>query len=661
MHGFRHRLRSAAGDSAAWLRGLAVAATLSALGLAVGACALVVDGPHEQGWAVATVVLLVAALLVAVPSVLCLRRVVHAHELAMAGAHDGIFEWHPVSRRLNVGPRLLSILGYSEDFLSDTHAWLELVHPDDRANFNRAVAAHLKGLTGHFYCEYRVRAHNGEYRWIAARGVAVHNRKGIATLMAGSVTDITERIRREEHIRALALSDQLTGLPNRRCLMDRLPAALAEAERAGAMLAVLFIDLDRFKNVNDACGHLVGDELLVAIAQRLSRTLRPYDVLVRQGGDELIVMLPGLAGAEEADAIARRLLAVVADPAPLDDTELRVTASIGVALYPHDAGDADTLLRFADMAMYAAKADGGDGVRFFEPGMMERATARASMENRLRVAIDNGELELHYQPQKRLADGALVGAEALVRWRDGGHMVPPDVFVALAEETGLIDPLGQWVIEAAVRQLAQWHARGAEALRVSINLSARQFQKRAVDLDLIAAASRAGLPARRFELEITESVLLAPGSRALAALNALRDAGCRIALDDFGTGYSSLSYLQLLDFDCLKIDKSFIHNLDLSLTARGARNGAAIVSAMIALAHRLGYEVVAEGIESADQQLWLKTLGCDLGQGYFYSPPLPPGEFAAQFLAAPQALGSIAATAAPPRASRAGDPRPASV
>ncbi|HRP98605.1 MAG TPA: EAL domain-containing protein [Rhodocyclaceae bacterium] len=660
MHGFRHRLLTAADDSAAWLNGMAVAATLSALGLAVGAGALVVDGPQDQGWAVATVVLLVAALLVAVPSVLCLRRVVHAHELAMTGAHDGIFEWHPVSKRLNVGPRLLSILGYSEDFLSDTHAWLELVHPDDRANYNRAVAAHLKGLTEHFYCEYRVRASSGEYRWIAARGVAVRNGKGIATLMAGSVTDITDRIRREEHIRELALSDQLTGLPNRRCLMDRLPAALAEAERAGAMVAVLFIDLDRFKKVNDTCGHLVGDELLVAIAQRLSRTLRPYDVLVRQGGDELIVMLPGLADAEEADAIARRLLAVVADPASFDDTELRVTASIGVALFPGDARDADTLLRFADMAMYAAKAEGGDDVRFFERGMMERATARASMENRLRIAIENGELELRYQPQKRLADGALVGAEALVRWRDGEHMVSPEVFVALAEETGLIDPLGQWVIEAAVRQLAQWHERGADALRVSINLSPRQFLKRAVDLDLIAAASRAGLPARRFELEITESVLLAPGSRALAALNALRDAGCRIALDDFGTGYSSLSYLQLLDFDCLKIDKSFIHNLDLSLTARGARNGAAIVSAMIALAHRLGYEVVAEGIESADQQLWLKTLGCDLGQGYFYSPPLPPGEFAAQFLAEPQALGSVAAAAASSPARYAGAARPAS-
>jgi predicted signal transduction protein with EAL and GGDEF domain len=364
----------------------------------------------------------------------------------------------------------------------------------------------------------------------------------------------------------------------------------------------------------------------------LIATLRPYDSLVRQGGDELIVLLPGLADAQEAEGIARRLLEVVAQPAVIDEVEVRVTASFGVALYPTDGQDADSLLRYADMAMYAAKARGGNEVCFFEARMVERVTARASMENRLRIAIENGDLALHYQPQKRFGDGALTGAEALVRWWDGERQVPPDQFISLAEETGLIDSLGQWVMQAAVHQVAQWGELFPAPLRVAINLSPRQFLKRSIELDMLAAVSKAGLPAHRFELEITESVLLNPDGKALRSLDALRKAGCRIALDDFGTGYSSLSYLQVLDFDCLKIDKSFINNLDLSPTAHGARSGAAIVSAMIALAHRLGYEVVAEGVESADQHQWLKTLGCDLGQGYHYSAALAAPEFAEKFL-----------------------------
>jgi diguanylate cyclase (GGDEF)-like protein/PAS domain S-box-containing protein len=626
MHRLFERLMLGAGRGTRWFLPLLVSGVCLLLAVTVG---LAVAEPRAGSGALWLLVpvLIAVAVLIAVPSFAGLWGAVRAHELAMVGAHDGLFEWNPVTKRLKVAPRLLNILGYTDDFLPDTHAWLGIVHPDDRAGYNRAVAAHLKGLTGHFYCEYRVRASNGEYRWLAARGIAVRNRKGRATLMVGSVTDITERIAREQRIREMALTDQLTGLPNRRSLLDRIPAVLAEAQRAGSMVAILFIDLDRFKNVNDSRGHAIGDDLLVALANRLAGVLRPYDSLVRQGGDELIALLPGLGDAPEAEAVARRLIEAVAEPVHLEDAEIRLTASIGVALFPRDGDDADALLRAADMAMYAAKAEGGNDLRFFEPRMMERVTARASMEQRLRIAIENGDLTLHYQPQIRFADDALIGAEALVRWRDGERMVPPDEFIGLAEETGLIDPLGRWVMESAVAQVRRWGVRYPAPLRVSINLSPRQFLKRPIDVDLLSVLLRAEVPAQRIELEITESVFLTPGNRAVKILNSLREAGCRIALDDFGTGYSSLSYLQLLQLDCLKIDKSFIHNLELAPGGAGVRNGAAIVSAMIALGHRLGYEVVAEGVETADQHLWLKALGCNTYQGYYFSRPLAVEDF----------------------------------
>ena len=568
-------------------------------------------------------------LVVALPRVL---RSIHAFELAMEGANDGLFQWNPETKELIVGRRLLGILGYEQGFITDTHVWLDMVHPEDRGNYNAAVAAHLKGLTDHFYCEYRVRRRDGTYRWIAARGVAVRNRKGRATLMAGSVTDITDRIQHENRIRELALSDQLTGLPNRRALMERLPAALAEAGRSGTGVALLFIDLDRFKHVNDSCGHVLGDFLLVEITRRLPAGLRAYDSLVRQGGDELIVMLTGLTDPNEAENVARRLLELISRPVMLDDTEVRVTASIGIAMYPRDAGGADDLLRAADMAMYAAKATGGNEVSFFETRMQEQVGARVTLESRLRVAIENGDMELHFQPQKRFSDGVLCGAEALVRWRDGDRMIPPDQFIPLAEETGLIDPLGLWVVHAAVDHLARWSDRLPDPFRLSINLSPREFLKRSVELDVLAAIARAGVSADRLCLEVTESVLLHPEGDAIRALGLLREAGFQIALDDFGTGYASLSYLQLLDLDCIKIDKSFIANLDLAPTARGARSGAAIVSAMVALGHRLGYEVVAEGVEAADQYEWLRKLGCDVCQGYFFAPPLTGERFGERFL-----------------------------
>lgn len=579
-------------------------------------------------WIVASLV--TAALGLSLLLVASMRRRLRVQALLMSGAHDGAFDWDPVSKRLRVGKRLLAILGYSDNFLRDTHGWLEIVHPDDRGRYNQAVAAHLKGLTGHFYCEYRVRANTGEYRWLAARGVALRNGKGIATQMAGSVSDITDRIEREQQIRNLAMNDQLTALPNRPSLIERLPQAIAEAERNAQEMAVLFIDLDRFKNVNDTSGHLFGDALLVALSRRLSVAMRSRDLLLRQGGDELVAVLLE-TGREEATEVARRLLELIAEPVRVGGSEIRITASIGVAMYPADGRDADALLRSADIAMYAAKADGGNEIRFFEHAMHERVNARATMENRLRGAIEHGELMLHFQPQFRLSDNVLVGAEALVRWRDGASLVSPEVFIPIAEETGLIIPLGRWVINAAVAQFAEWLTMPGAPQRLSINLSPRQFQRHAVERDVLEALARHGVRAELIELEVTESVFLGPADEALRALHALREAGCRIALDDFGTGYSSLSYLQLLELDSLKIDKSFIANLSHG-GANENRSGTAIVAAIIALGHRLGYEVIAEGVESQPQLDWLCSVGCESAQGYYFSRPLEAGAFAQRFM-----------------------------
>ncbi|MFN3985197.1 MAG: putative bifunctional diguanylate cyclase/phosphodiesterase [Rhodocyclaceae bacterium] len=603
------------------------------LTLLLGTSLVFLAGERPVLAVIALIVVAVGALasMVALPRA---WRSIRALDLAMSGAHDGLFEWDPRSKRLDVSDRLRSMLGYGRGFLHSSDTWLDLVHPDDRQKYNRAVARHLKGETDHFYCEYRVRAHTGDYRWLAARGLAERNRHGRATLMAGSVADITDRVEHEHRARELALKDQLTGLPNRRSLLERLPAAIAEARRSHGLVAIMFIDLDRFKLVNDAYGHHLGDLLLVAIAHRLPSALRAYDALVRQGGDEMTVLLAGLSDVTEARSVAERLLELIAEPAMIDGNEIRVTASIGIALFPRDGEEADTLLRSADLAMYEAKAQGGNNLRFFEPRMREQASGRIKLESRLRVAIENGDLTLHYQPQRRFADGTLYGAEALVRWQDGDRLVRPDHFIPLAEEIGLIEPLGRWVMHEATHQMAAWHGSLPPDFLLSINLSPRQFLRDTVSRDLFAACADTGLSPEQICLEVTESVLLHPETSAVRTLNDLHASGFKIALDDFGTGYSSLAYLQLLDIDCLKIDKSFIANLDLALTARGARNGAAIVSAMIALAHRLGYDVVAEGVESADQSEWLRTLGCDYCQGYYYAPPLAAAEFARQILSA---------------------------
>ncbi|MBA4254542.1 MAG: GGDEF domain-containing protein [Polaromonas sp.] len=590
------------------------------------------EGPWRDALATAAWAASALGLLGALALLPRIKRSLQILRLAMAGSHDGMFEWDPVTKRLSVGRRLLEILGYTQDFLPTSDAWLAVVHPEDRASFNQAVNAHLKGLTDHFYCEYRVKAQNGEYRWLAARGLVANTRGKTARLMAGSVSDVTERVLREQHMRELALTDQLTGLPNRRCLVERLPAALAQATRQQHLVGLLFVDLDRFKNVNDTLGHWAGDELLKALSLRLPSALRPYDLLARQGGDELIVLLSVLAHESEANGVADRLLNCVAQPVTLGEHTLQIKASVGMALFPPDGQDADTLLRHADMAMYEAKARGGGQWQRYSRLMDERMSHQVKLENRLRAAIDTPDLSLHYQPQFDARTGQLVGAEALLRWQDGGQMVRPDLFIPVAEESGLIDALGKMVMHQALQQVKKWQDRLPVGFRLGVNLSPKQFRTSAVDLDWLTAAQRMGVDSHWLAVEVTESVLLDPDGTAIAALQRLRQAGFEVALDDFGTGYSSLSYLRVLELDVLKVDKSFVAGLGQNNPHDPHARSTAVVDATLAMAHRLGFRVVAEGVETDQQLAWLRAQGCDTVQGYLLGRPVPPEVFGAQHL-----------------------------
>ena len=558
------------------------------------------------------------------------RSISQAYQLAMLAAHDGFWDWNPVNKKLRVGQRLLQILGYREDFLADTHAWLRLVHPDDRAIYNKAVAEHLKGKTPHFYCEYRVLASDGQYRWIASRGLAVRNDAGIAYRMVGSVTDVTERRQHQETMEFLARHDVLTGLPNRLLFAEQLQDAIIEARQQDQQLAVLFIDLDRFKNINDSLGHRAGDEMLQAVSGRLREQLPKSARVYRQGGDEFIVLIHPLTETDDVNEIAQSIKECISKPIDNQGRSFFTSASVGISLFPNDASDGETLLRHADTAMYAAKAVGGNAIRLHTAQMDQRIHLRMSLETRLHHALEESQFSLHFQPQIAVADGRLVGAEALLRWHDGQNFTPPDQFIPVAEECGLIVPIGDWVIREACRQIRAWRTQFPDMPPIAINLSPRQFWRPSLSQRILDELANHQLPNSVLEVEVTESLVLDEAGDGIEQLHRLRQAGIGIALDDFGTGYSSLAYLQRLPVGKLKIDRAFIRPLGEAEDAE--QRGEALVRAIIAMAHSLSLKVVAEGVETPAQQDILQDLGCDVIQGYLFSRPLPADDFCQKFL-----------------------------
>lgn len=469
--------------------------------------------------------------------------------------------------------------------------------------------------------EIRSRHKNGEIFWGMLSLAVIHDDDGQIAHIVGNLDDISEHKRAEETINRLAFLDPLTTLPNRRNFAEKLPEIIIHAGRNDERVAVFYLDLDHFKEVNDTLGHSMGDNLLQTAAKRLQSVLREHDVVARMGGDEFALVIPHLSKHADAEAIARKVIEHMTTPFMLDGHELSVTASMGIAYYPEHGVEADDLLKKADIALYRAKALGRNNFQVFSFGLEEVGLARLELEAQIRHALESQTFFIEYQPKLSLKTGQLCGAEALIRWNHPTlGRLSPDKFIPLAEESRLIIPLGNWIIDEVARQQSAWRAEGMEPVPVAVNLSTMQFRNDDLPERFSEALARHSLEAELLELEITESLLMDNPERIRRQLAKLDAMGIGIAIDDFGTGYSSLSYLKTLPVDVLKIDRSFVHDLDNA-------DDKVITQAIIALAKSLGLEVVAEGAETDDQVAMLQSLGCDVIQGYIYSRPLPAAEF----------------------------------
>jgi diguanylate cyclase (GGDEF)-like protein/PAS domain S-box-containing protein len=557
------------------------------------------------------------------------------YALAARAANDGLWDWDLISGTIYFSTRWKVMLGFSEDAIGDTATdWLDRVHPDDIGALRAELDRLIGGDVGPFENEHRVLAGDGTYRWVLCRGLGTTSGKGEVTRLVGSLSDVTERRRLEDQLLQQALYDSLTGLPNRTLFLDRLSQAIAHSRRNPEYgYAVLWLDLDRFKMVNDSLGHLAGDGLLVAVAKRVSARLRAGDTAARFGGDEFAVLLNDLADPAPVERVAERLETDLAEPYDLDGHEVVLTASIGITTSAYGYERAEDILRDVDTAMYRAKSRGRAGSTMFDPSMHAKAMTRLQTEADLRQAADRGEFELHYQPIVELGKGHIRGLEALIRWRHPARgLLPPAEFLTIAEESGLIVPMGRWAMTTACRQLVGWKAAGLvpEALRVSVNLSNREFWSPGLLGQLDRATRSSGVPTGWLAFEVTESVLMEDLEGALRILGELRTRGVQIHIDHFGTGYSSLEALHRLPIDALKMDRCFVAHL-----AEG--KSTEVVRTILQLARNLGVQVIAEGIETAAQQGLLVGMGCELGQGYWFSRPQPPTGLAGMLRGTPAA------------------------
>ena len=510
-------------------------------------------------------------------------------------------------------PKLAEILGYSPPELVGSEVATLVVEGDRPAVLGRI----RDGLAGRVAGPYTFKVIRKDGELI---DVEVHESTteidGRAALI-GSLVDVTDRKRAEAQVAERAFVDALTRLPNRVRFMERLETELAQSRRYGRKLAVVHLDLDAFKFVNDNWGHSAGDRLLQSLALRLTRGVREVDTIARIGADEFLILVPDLRQGEDLSRFAQKLLALASHPVEIDERTLQVTASVGVATYPDDGQDAESLLRNADTAMYRAKDLGGNNFELCTPELTAMAVERLELQSGLRLALDRDELVLHYQPLVSISTGRMVGLEALVRWQHPQKgFLPPATFIPVAEESGLILPLGDWVLRTATSQLKAWHATGL-ALRISVNFSARQFRERNLVHTVERALSDAGLEPSHLEVEITESIAMEGAEIVVANLNLLRSMGVGIAIDDFGTGYSSMTYLKTFPITSLKIDRSFVTDL----AANPADAG--IVRAIVEMAHGSKLGVIAEGVETREQFQFLQKYGCDEMQGYWVSRPLP--------------------------------------
>lgn len=551
-----------------------------------------------------------------------LARSEERYALAARAINDGIWDWDLQTDQLYVSDRWLAVLGRTE--LHDAGgpaAWFDLVHPDDLPGLQAALEAHLRGETAHMQSEHRMLHADGDWRWILIRALAVRDGNETAIRLAGSLSDVTERREALLRLEHDALHDSLTGLPNRALFMDRLEHALGRCQRnPTSRCAVLFLDIDHFKLVNDSLSHAVGDRLLIESADRIVSVLRPSDTVARLGGDEFTILIEDTDAdhaVELATAAATRVHRSLREAFDLDGHRLFATAAIGIALSVPGISAPD-LLRNADTAMYEAKRQGRGRWTVFDEGMHRRVVARMDRESALRQVVESSLLRVFYQPVIDLATGRLHGLEALARWPDGWPAVPPAEFIPLAEETGLITVLGRQVLRTALGTLSLWRRSGLvpESVSMSVNVSGRQLEDPDFPRHLFDAISEAGVPGSAVRLEITESTFMREPERTARLVSELSAAGVGFELDDFGTGYSSLAMLRQFPLKVLKIDGSFVSSIEAD------EDSGVIVRSILAIAHNLRLEVIAEGIERIGQFQVLRSLGCEYGQGYLFSRPL---------------------------------------
>ena len=552
-----------------------------------------------------------------------LRESEERYALAARGANDGLWDWNFRTGDIYYSSRWKAMLGYEDDDIGTApDEWLSRVHPDDIEILRAKISTHVGGASEHFESEHRVRHKDGRYRWLLCRGSALKDEVGAVYRIAGSLSDITDRKHIEERLHHDAFHDALTGLPNRALLVDRLSHALNRVTRRGDYLfAVLFLDLDRFKIINDSLGHALGDALLVAIARRVRDCVRPDDTVARLGGDEFVVLLDGVRDVEEATTIAGRIHESLTNPVRLGDHEVVTSASIGIATSSRKYERPEQILRDADLAMYRAKTRGKSRHEIFDGDMHHHMLVRLELESDLRGVLDRNELSVHYQPIVSLDDGGIVAFEALLRWEHPERgMVSPDIFVPIAEETGVVVPIGYWTLEQACRQMTEWapFLPSDRPISMHVNLSGREFRHPDLVDKIRSILDRTGLDPNQLGLEIIESVVMENAASAAERLEQLRSLGVQLQIDDFGTGYSSLSYLHRFPIDTLKIDRSFIRQM-----LNDQRN-AEIVRSIVALAHELGMQVIAEGVETTEHIAKLRELGCEQAQGHFFCEAMPP-------------------------------------
>jgi diguanylate cyclase (GGDEF)-like protein/PAS domain S-box-containing protein len=542
------------------------------------------------------------------------------YALVVRSANDGLWDWDLETNEMHFCPRWKAMLGFEQEEISARpDEWFSRVHPDDIEAVQAEMTSHLMGLSPHFQKEHRVRDRDGDYRWMLSRGLAVWDATRHVYRMSGSVTDVTDQKETEKQLLHNAFHDVLTGLPNRALFMDRLKRSMTRAKnRDDYLFAVLFLDVDRFKVVNDSLGHQIGDQLLIAMARRLEGCLRPGDMVARLGGDEFAIIVDHIKHVSDATQAAERIQEELATPFTLSGHEVFAAASIGIALNLTPCEQPEDILRNADTAMYRAKDRGRSCYELFEKGMHARAVALMQLETDLRRALGREEFRLHYQPIISLETWRISGFEALLRWQHPEHgIISPLTFIPLAEETGLIIPIGQWVLREACRQARAWQDQfpSDPPLSISVNLSGKQF----LQVDLIERIEEilieTGLQASSLEIEITESAIIENIDSATLKLRQLKTLGVRLSLDDFGTGYSSLSYLHRFPIDTIKIDRSFVSRMN-------SPKNSEIVQTIVTLAGNLGLKVIAEGVETREQIIHLTGLNCDLVQGYLLSKPI---------------------------------------